>query len=509
MPILKTPFKGQLIIIIISLACPVFTNSIIWLLFNYGDNMNQANIYTSVARIRRIVCSIRRQPALQAAAWPGVDLDAYMAAEHIPGASWAMIDGGEIVYAQGYGVLEAGSLAPVTIETRFQAASISKPVAALTALSLVQQGKLTLDKDIRRCQTTWSLPENSGWQPQVTLRQLLSHSAGVNVEGFPGYSIRDPLPSLLQILRGEKPANSPGVIVDTLPGLQYCYSGGGYTILQQLIEDITGQPFWQAAKERVLDPLGMAHSTYLCPLPEGWLPLAARGHRADGEPIQVGWHLYPECAAAGLWTTPSDLALFIIHIEKALQGLTEPVVSRELLVEMLTPQVRIPETSTGWMGLGLRLSGTKDDIYFGHGGSNEGYRCQMIARRGKGQAAVIMTNADSGWILKEEWMNTIAQEYGWSGFASYPPEEISLALETLAQYTGQYRMPDGPTLVVNSVPGGLALEIEGQPPMTMHPQSQDNFFLKSINATIRFLWDGNHRSKSLIFRQNGKDLTFT
>jgi CubicO group peptidase (beta-lactamase class C family) len=470
--------------------------------------MNQANSEASFKRIRRSVSRIRRQPALQSDAWPGVDLETYMAAECIPGASWALIDGGELVWAQGYGVLEAGSPAPVTTDTRFQAASISKPVAALTALSLVGQGKLALDEDIRRHQTTWSLPDNASWQPRVSLRQLLSHSAGVNVEDFPGYPTRDPVPSLLQILTGEKPANTPALMVDTLPGLQYRYSGGGYTILQQLIEDITGQPFWQAAKERVLDPVGMVHSTFLCPLPVEWQPLAAAGHRADGEPIQGRWHLHPESAAAGLWTTPTDLALFIIHIEQALRGLAEPVISKALLAEMLTPQVRIPETSTGWMGLGLRLSGEKDDTYFGHGGSNEGYRCQMIARRGKGQAAVIMTNANNGWILKEEWMNTIALEYGWSGYAYYPPAEISLAPEILARYAGRYRKKDGSTLVVSAASTGLVLEIEGQPPMAMHPQSPDSFFLRPINATIRFRWDEARRCHGLVFRQNGEDFTF-
>ena len=297
--------------------------------------------------------------------------------------------------------------------------------------------------------------------------------------------------------------------MDTLPGLQYRYSGGGYTVLQQLIEDVTGQPFWLAAKERVLDPLGMVHSTYLCPLPGDWQLQAAAGHRADGQPIQGRWHLYPESAAAGLWTTPTDLARLILMIEGALHGLAEPVVSPALIAEMLTPQVRVPEMSSGWMGLGLFLSGEKDDIYFGHGGSNEGYRCQMIARQGKGQAAVIMTNADSGAVLKEDWMNTIALEYDWKEYASYPPVEISLPQEVLAQFAGQYCVQDGPVLDVRAAPGGLVLEIEGQPPMTMHPQSRDRFFLQAINAEMRFVWDENRPCRDLVFRQGGVDFSFT
>jgi CubicO group peptidase (beta-lactamase class C family) len=173
------------------------------------------------------------------------DIEAVMAEHYIPGASVAVIDDGEIAWAESYGVLEVGKAAPVSAETRFQAASISKPLTALAVLGLVQEGRLALDEDIRGYQSSWRLPENDGWQPRVTLRQLLSHSGGTTVTGFLGYPAGARVPTLRQVLDGEKPANSAPILVDTVPGLHFRYSGGGYTILQQLIEDVTGKPFWQ------------------------------------------------------------------------------------------------------------------------------------------------------------------------------------------------------------------------------------------------------------------------
>jgi CubicO group peptidase (beta-lactamase class C family) len=455
---------------------------------------------------QRIETAIHLPSPIRARGWKTIDLLTCMANEYTPGASVAVIEGGEIAWAKSYSLIQAGSSTPVTEETRFQAASISKPVAALTALSLVEEGRLALDEDICRYQTSWRLPQNDGWKPRVTLRMLLSHSAGVNVHGFPGYSQSSPLPSLIQVLKGEKPANTPAIMVDTLPGLQFRYSGGGFCILQQLIEDITSKPFWQAAQERVLEPAGMAESTYQLLMPEAQRVAIAVGHRSDGQPLQGGWHTYPESAAAGLWTTAVDLAKLIVEIEAALQGKREKIISQAMMKEMLSPQVRVRGIGlTGWQGLSLFLTGEKNDWYYGHGGSNEGYRSQMIVRKGTGQAAVIMTNSDQGDAITEGWMDTIALEYGWSGYAWHPPAPVRIKHDQLSKFTGKYQLKNRLILRVSEEHGRLTLSTEQQAGLAMSPRSRNRFFLTQINAEVRFICEKG-ACTSLIFRQSGEDL---
>lgn len=455
----------------------------------------------------QIESAIQRRGWIRADGWRSTDMLSFMRDESIPGASVAVIDQGQVAWAQHYGVKRAGAADPVTLETRFQAASISKVVAALAALSLVQAGKLGLDEDIRGYQTTWRIPAHNGWQPRVTLRQLLSHSGGVTVDGFPGYSHGAPIPSLRQVLDGESPANTPPILVDTLPGLHFRYSGGGFTILQQLLEDVTGQPFWQVAEERVLQPLGMTHTTYQFPLGKAWAADCAHGHRADGQPISGGWHTYPESAAAGMWTTPLDLAQMLLEIEATLRGEGGRVISRALMEEMTKPQIRLRGIGlAGWEGLSLFLSEEEDGWYCGHGGSNEGYRAQFIIRKGRGQAAVIMTNADSGDALTDPWMETVALTYGWTGFAYHPPRETALDDAQAELLSGRYQAEDGRLFEVIHTEEGLSLVAFNQPPLTLLARKEHHFFTSQINAEVLFSVEQGICSV-LTFKQNGESLT--
>src|SRR5690606_17154585 len=153
--------------------------------------------------------------------------------------------------------------------------------------------------------TSWRLPANEHTAAQpVTLRHLLTHSAGTTVHGFRGYARGEEVPTLVQLLDGVKPANSAPVRVDIPVGSRWRYSGGGISIAQLVVEDETQKPFAQAARELVLQPFGMGNSTYVQPLPAALRDKAATGHRASGEPVAGNWHTYPEQAAAGLWTTP-------------------------------------------------------------------------------------------------------------------------------------------------------------------------------------------------------------
>jgi CubicO group peptidase (beta-lactamase class C family) len=263
-----------------------------------------------------------------------------MAFYKVPGVSIAVIDNGKLEWAKGYGVLEAGTTKGVTIETRFQAASISKPVAAMAALALVDQGKLSLDENVNLKLTSWQVPENEFTRTEkVTVRRLLSHSAGLTVHGFPGYAANEPVPSLTQIFDGQKPpANTDPIRVDILPGKQFRYSGGGYTVLQQLMIDVTGKPFPSLMQELLLSKIGMTHSRFDQPLAKELEPVAAAGHLPTAAVIRGRWHTYPEMAAAGLWTTPSDLALFAIELMESVQGKSNRVLSQEMSTQMLTKQ---------------------------------------------------------------------------------------------------------------------------------------------------------------------------
>ena len=353
-------------------------------------------------RIQRIQDHII-SPAAGKGAGDGLSLADHMAALHVPGVSIAVIQNGEIAWARGFGVTRIGGPA-VTPDTLFQAASISKPVSALAVLRLVESGKLNLDTDVNQYLQTWKVPENQFTaRAKVTLRTLLTHTAGMTVHGFPGYAANTPLPTVVQILKGEPPANTPRIIVDKVPGISGRYSGGGYVVAQQLLEDVTGIPFPQLMRDSVLAPIGMTRSTFEQPIPASWLQTVATPYDSEGRAVPGGPHVYPEMAPAGLWTTPSDLARYAIEVQKALAG-KSAVLSAAMARQMLTPN--------DGQGLGPQLGGGKENPYFHHTGSNEGYKCYLVAYN-NGDGAVIMTNGNNGAHLASDILRTIAYEYKW------------------------------------------------------------------------------------------------
>jgi CubicO group peptidase (beta-lactamase class C family) len=318
-----------------------------------------------------------------------------------PGLSIAVINEGRIEWARGYGVKAAGDPEPVTSETLFQAGSISKPVAALVALSLVESGRLELDSDVNATLKSWKVPSNEfNEQSPVTLRGILSHTAGLTVHGFPGYAAGAPVPTVVQVLDGEKPANTAPVRVDTVPGRAWRYSGGGYTVMQLLVQDVTGQAFPDAAKEFVLAKLGMDRSTYEQPLPERLRPQAATGHNG-GVPIAGRYHTYPEMAAAGLWTTPTDLACVAVEVQRTLRGESNRVLSPVDMERMLTPGL-------GGYGLGFTIGGSGDARTFSHGGVDEGFQAMLVGYSRIGKGAVVMTNGNRGLALIGELLRSVA-----------------------------------------------------------------------------------------------------
>ncbi len=331
-----------------------------------------------------------------------------MAQHNIPGLGIALVNKGQIEWARGYGVMSAGGSQAVTDQTRFQAASISKPVTAVAALRLVDRGKLQLDQPLYAKLVSWKVPENDLTKTRKpNLRQVLSHSAGFSVHGFAGYSPGAKIPSLREVLDGKPPANSPAIRIESAPGSKLQYSGGGFCVLQQLMIDVTGKPFGSAMRDLVLDPAGMTQSRFEQPPDAELEGYAAAGH-VKGVPLAGRWHVYPELAAAGLWTTPSDLARFVIAIQQAKKQRGQALLSSNMIGEMLLRQ-------SGDAGLGVFLGGHGRSAMFTHSGGNAGFECLMIGFTETGQGAVIMSNANDSFGVIEELMSNLSVEYDWPG----------------------------------------------------------------------------------------------
>ena len=328
---------------------------------------------------------------------------------HVPGLSIAVIRNFEIDWAQGWGVADVESTAPVKTDTMFQAASMSKPVAAMASLKAIQEGKFGLDQDINTVLRSWKLPASEfNARSPVTPRELMSHTSGTGDGfGFPGYAPSSPVPTVPQILDGLPPSNVGKVRLERTPMTAYKYSGGGVMIEQLALTDTLGKPFPRIMQEFVLNPLGMSNSTYEQPLPAEREKQAARAHSGSGRHMDAPWHVYPEMAAAGLWTTPTDLARLLIEVQLTLLGKSQRVLTQRMMEEMVTP------VGVGPFAVGFTIEKMGEGWYFGHDGANWGFRSDMLAHRVKGYGVVIMTNSDSGGALMREVRDRIARAYGW------------------------------------------------------------------------------------------------
>jgi len=402
-----------------------------------------------------------------------------MAELNVPAASVAVIDGGRIVWAEAWGTADVATGRPATPGTLFQAASISKPVAATAALQLVEEGKLDLEVPVNTYLRSWKVPESPFTAVEfVTLRRLLTHTAGLTVHGFPGYARSAEIPDAVAVLEGR--GNTAPVQADVTPGSTWRYSGGGYTVVQVLLSDVTGKPFASLMRERVLAPAGMTSSTYEQPLPEARWTEAATGYRPDGEPVEEGWHVYPEQAAAGLWTTPTDLARWGLAILDAYDGKQGGVIEPETARAMLT-------AGMGHYGLGPGIG--EDGKWFGHGGSNEGFRCQLVVFL-DGRGAAVMTNGDRGGELIPQILATLALQYDWPDFR---PEERTVAAvdpALLDALVGSYRVERlGLDATIERRDGHLDISFPGFRSELL-PESDSVFFAREDGARFRVIRDG-------------------
>jgi CubicO group peptidase (beta-lactamase class C family) len=396
---------------------------------------------------------------------------------HVHGLSVAVIDHYQVVWAKGYGTADLKSKRPVTARTLFQAGSISKPVAAVAAMRFVQDGKLNLDENVNLRLKSWHVPDNEFTRTEkVTLRRILSHSAGLTVHGFPGYAAGEPVPTVQQVLDGVKPANTAPVRVDIVPGTVLRYSGGGYTIMQLLLTETAGEPFAAILKQTVLGPIGMTDSTYEQPLPTALRNRAAFAYKSDGSAVPGDYHTYPERAAAGLWTTAPDLALFGIEIQKSREGRSNRVLSEATTNSMLTRQKDDD-------ALGFFMNGSGPEERFGHDGANAGYQALMqFTFDGKGFA--IVTNSDNGLRVGQELAYSIAAEYHWKDYGPRIRAMVQVPHSTLLTFVGKYQIPRGPLLTITASQDHLIAHFD-QEQIDLYPETPTKYF-GSIGPDVVF-----------------------
>lgn len=388
----------------------------------------------SAARSNHSFDKLLRPTVYSAKADPRWSIAERMAHYDVPGVSVAIIRDGQVQTIQGYGTRISRVSAPVGPATLFSVGSISKVATAALCLRLIALGHLDLDQDIGRWLTRWRVPPGpAGDISPITLRMLLSHTAGFNVHGFADFPPGAILPTLIQILSGTKPAKNVPLRRIDKAGARSRYSGGGFMIIQAVIEDAMGLPLDTLARRHVFAPLGMSRSTFSASLSPDSGDIA-HAHDEKGKPVALprGWQSFPELAASGLWTCADDLARLVTALTQSYQGKSAPFLPRNIAIDMMTP------VSPGVFGLGPRLAGEGASAIFHHGGANASYNAYIEGNLACGDGVVILANGANGAVLGDEIRNGVSDAMGWPGdwsVATQPPAEA----DWLTTYTGNYR----------------------------------------------------------------------
>jgi len=437
-------------------------------------------------RIKTVEKGLMRAVYLKGLKPEKLKLSERMQSYKVPGVSIAAIDKNKLEWARAYGVKDIQNREPLTTGMLFQGGAFSQMMTAAAAVCLAERGKLDLDGDIRAKLRSWILPTllpgYDGGGDRITPKAVLTHSAGLSDQVFAGYAQNEPLPALKQIINGVKPASNRPVWV---PGwkssaTRNVYSEPGYVVLEQLLIDQAAKPFSAFMKETVLDPLASKNSTFELPLPDDLKLRAAAGHVREGQPVAGLWNNYPEAAAKGLWTTPSDFATFLVDLLQAASGNTEKLLSPETARYMLSRQVES-------YGFGFLVEGTGDDINFTLRGKTHGFACFMTLYPALAQGAVIMTNSDNGFMLIQEILCALAEAYEWPH--GKPEEKPVLRLDpaTYQQYVGRYEVNQNYFLDVAMEDYYLIIRPTGQPPMKFYAEGQTLFYCPDPYVRVQFI----------------------
>lgn len=449
----------------------LFITLSLWSCKSSDDSVNVAE------RIQRIENGLQPNLQITGDSIPNFNIEERLKELGIPGVSIAVLNKGEIEWAKGYGMADSAENRIVTDKTMFLAGSISKPVAALRAHQLAEDGLIHLDSNVNKYLTSWKVPENEFTiNEKVTTRRILNHTAGLTVWGFPGYDKGDTIPSVVEVLDGK--GNTDSVRVYKEPGESWMYSGGGYTIMQLMITDLEKRNFPDIMQENVLNPLGMMTSTFENPLPEKYHSIAATGYRTNGDEVEGKWPIYPEMAAAGLWTTPSQLILWAKEIQEIQQNGKDGLLKKATVDAMLTAGMNDH-------GLG---PGVNEHTY-GHGGADEGFRARLVVWKDFPIAVVIMVNSDNGNII-QEIMLAIAEEYNLPGIE---PRVRTVTEQTEAErlrFVGDYEFDELGPASLTIKENGLELNAGFlDEPILILPENDSTFFEKGDGTYFRFSFE--------------------
>ncbi len=411
---------------------------------------------------------------------------------NIPGVSLVIIDDGKVVWSKGFGLSSFNGSQTVSENTLFQAASIAKLATAVAVLNLSEEKKIDLDENVNSYLKGWKLSDNKFHKNNpVTLRQLLSHTSGVNNGGFSGYTATEETPSLLQILNGLSPSKSAAIEVNQAPGELVKYSGGGYLIIQKLIEDISGKTFEDYVHTSVFVPLGMDSSNFEQPLLNIQKASVACGHGHNNDQINSCNHVYPELAAAGLWSTAKDLAKLVIHLSDSLNGLNSAVLEQDTVKIMLTPRI-------GNMGLGPGIHGVGENLHFDHAGWNKGYRSYVVMYPFLKKGVVVMANADGSKPLIDEIVRGVSRKFLWPDFKPKSYTLNSLNASSLKDFSGDFKVDKyGFTIKIEAQDEYLLLSTPRGSWYSFYPISESKFMSLEDSSELEFIRDENSQIKTI------------
>lgn len=417
----------------------------------------------------------------------------------IKGISIAVIKDYKIDWARGYGWADLAENRPVTTSTLFQAASISKSLNGFGILKLAQDKKIDIYTDINNYLRSWQFPYDSLSNGKIiTIANLLSHTGGINISGFDGYTKVDSLPTIIQILNGGKPSNSDAVKSIFEPNLKYKYSGGGITISQLIIEEVSGKNYAEFMERNILKPIGMQNSFYTNTSSKNKLRLLATGYNGDKE-VTMKYHIYPEKAAAGLWTNPMELSKFVIEVQKSLVNKSNKILSQKMTQLMLTPYV---DNSSA---LGVFIEDKEGIKYFRHGGVNEGFTSLYFGSVENGNGAVVMCNSTDKTILYEI-INSIATIYKWKNYYKPMPKKV-IKIDSLAlsQYVGKY-ISNNREYKISQDKDNLFLELFGQKWQIYFTSKTDFFMYQAPGIEHQFIFNDSKIKAFEIKLNDGKSI---
>ncbi|WP_048507238.1 serine hydrolase domain-containing protein [Chryseobacterium angstadtii] len=454
---------------------PFYTALIIGMMYVPVSAQSQSQLNTEISKVEAGL-----MPPVRFKGGNLWTLESRMKHYNVPGVSVAVIRNSKVIWSKTYGFSDVESKTPVNSKTLFQAASMSKPVSIYAALTEVEAGKINPDADINSYLKSWKIPENEFTkQKKVSFKNIASHTAGLTVSGFAGYEPGKPIPTLVQVLNGQGPANSPAVLVDKAPGTPFRYAGGGYCVIQQVLIDLEGKDFATIMNEKVLTPLDMKNSTFSQPISETMSPYAATAYNQEGVKVPGKYHIYPEQAAAGLWTTAEDLSKYVIDVQNTLSGKSHKIISKKTAEQFTTPFI------DPFMGLGIFLENRGAHTYFTHGGWNEGFSSRFIASKTSGDGIVVLTNTNKPEFV-EELVRSVAEVYHWPSFNGPVYEVLPLNQDDFSK-VGRYRNGKYGFYKVYLENGKLMTYSNADAPAEMIKVGTNKYAFRDWNITVRFV----------------------